>query len=1043
MKLLGNRIMSAAKTRRANKDRMLSLFSRRPPRKPICGGKRLSLEWLECRLTLSGNPFISEFMAANSRTLMDGNGEFPDWIEIHNPNNSDFDIGGWYLTDNPARLTKWRVPAGTILAPYEYKIIFCDDGFTTFPPGELHTTFKLDKDGEYVALVEADGATIASEYGPGGTDFPVQTEDVSYGRSMTAASVVASSAFGSNAEGFAYADDLIAAVASGTAASGAWSATAGRSGGGLSVTTTMSSSKTINGGFSRSVTISTTGTYTFSADAKLALTSGSSYNLAATDTGTAYLIVKNAGGSTVLQKTFVQSGNGTAKSVTSPWTALGGNVTLAPGTYTVILALMDSTRVSGTGPKYIDAYFDNFSVASAEAVTGEPRYFAAPTPGAINGAGLLGIIEDRVQFSQEHGFFNSALDVTLSIVTPDATIRYTTDGSEPATDTGTLYTGPIHISATTVLRARAFKTDYHPSQVETTSYFFLADVVTQSPTGAAPAGWPAAGWLSGISMSHFLSYGMDPDIVNNPTWGPMMIQALQSIPTMSLATDVRNLFDPASGIIVNSNFSGIAWERAASLELVNPDGSTGFQTDVGIRIRGSASTTDSPTVKYGLRVYFDDEYGEGKLAYPLFGAEGADMFDKIDLRTTQNWSWSKDADTNATFLRDIFSRDTQGAMGEPYARGRVYHLYINGQYWGLYETDERPDADFAASYMGGTKDDYDVVKVTRDVTSGIEYSVDTADGNLNAWQDLWNQTMAMWTVNYFQPAPEMTVTDLVAAESVVADRSLQARAITAGSATINYVNPGGGDGGHFASSAFPGTALSADSDNFVIEVMGTIKLATSGNWTFGVSAGETFSFELSNGISTYTFTHTGTGSVTDVLRTFNVSAGDYNLRIVYFDDAGGANLELYAAAGAYSAFDSAAFHLIGDTAGGGIAFSGMASDVAYNRVQGLNPDGTDNPNFDKLLDVRNLVDYMLTIFYTGNYDAPVSGWFGNLQPNNFFAIYNHTNPDGFKFIAHDSEHTLNCGVSTTAWGLIRAAVPTISRTASWTAIPNYSIKNCI
>lgn len=54
----------------------------------------------------------------------------------------------------------------------------------------------------------------------------------------------------------------------------------------------------------------------------------------------------------------------------------------------------------------------------------------------------------------------------------------------------------------------------------------------------------------------------------------------------------------------------------------------------------------------------------------------------------------KDGDTHNTFLRDIFSRDTQRDMGQPYTRGKYYHLYLNGMYWGLFQTEERPDADY-------------------------------------------------------------------------------------------------------------------------------------------------------------------------------------------------------------------------------------------------------------------------------------------------------------------------------------------------------------
>ena len=91
------------------------------------------------------------------------------------------------------------------------------------------------------------------------------------------------------------------------------------------------------------------------------------------------------------------------------------------------------------------------------------------------------------------------------------------------------------------------------------------------------------------------------------------------------------------------------------------------------------------------------------MKYPLFGDKGAEEFDKIDIRTFQNYSWSFQGDSRGVFIRDQFSRDTQLDMGQPGERGDYYHLYINGQYLGLYNTDERPEASFAAAYYGGSK----------------------------------------------------------------------------------------------------------------------------------------------------------------------------------------------------------------------------------------------------------------------------------------------------------------------------------------------------
>jgi hypothetical protein len=63
-----------------------------------------------------------------------------------------------------------------------------------------------------------------------------------------------------------------------------------------------------------------------------------------------------------------------------------------------------------------------------------------------------------------------------------------------------------------------------------------------------------------------------------------------------------------------------------------------------------------------------------------------------------------------TFIRETFTRDSQRDVGMPYTRSRYYHLFINGQYWGLYQTQERSEADFAEAYLGGNNDDWDCVK---------------------------------------------------------------------------------------------------------------------------------------------------------------------------------------------------------------------------------------------------------------------------------------------------------------------------------------------
>ena len=101
-----------------------------------------------------------------------------------------------------------------------------------------------------------------------------------------------------------------------------------------------------------------------------------------------------------------------------------------------------------------------------------------------------------------------------------------------------------------------------------------------------------------------------------------------------------------------------------------------MQTGIGLRIRGGWSRHQS-NPKHAFRLFFRGEYGDSKLRFDLFDGEGAGEFDKVDLRTAQNYSWSfkgREGREN-TFLRDVFSRDLQRALGRPSAQSRYYHLY--------------------------------------------------------------------------------------------------------------------------------------------------------------------------------------------------------------------------------------------------------------------------------------------------------------------------------------------------------------------------------
>jgi hypothetical protein len=131
-----------------------------------------------------GGVRISEFMASNKNTLTDDFGDSSDWIEIHNDSPATVNLDGWFLTDNASDLAKWRFPS-TNMPPGTFLIVFASGRDRAVSGAPLHTNFKLDAGGEYLALVRPDG-TIATEFSP---TFPPQVTDVSYGFAITTTSM--------------------------------------------------------------------------------------------------------------------------------------------------------------------------------------------------------------------------------------------------------------------------------------------------------------------------------------------------------------------------------------------------------------------------------------------------------------------------------------------------------------------------------------------------------------------------------------------------------------------------------------------------------------------------------------------------------------------------------------------------------------------------------------------------------------------------------------------------------------------------------------
>ncbi len=435
-------------------------------------------------------------------------------------------------------------------------------------------------------------------------------------------------------------------------------------------------------------------------------------------------------------------------------------------------------------------------------------------------------------FSHASGFYEAPFNLSISTSMEGADIVYTLDGSNPQNSISSIQaSSPVSVlidpdsntnrslTPAVVVRASVSKDGNKSSDPSARTFIYMDRVLTQTHPGG---NWPDENTSN--NNYQYIDYAMDPEVVNNGQYAAIMDDALLDLPSISVVTDNANLFDASYGIYMNAMEQGYDWERECSVELINPDKSEGFNVNAGLRIRGGWSRhNDFP--KHALRLFFREEYGDSKLSYPLFEDEGVSEFDKIDLRCAQNYSWANNSNSGYnTFVREVFTRDSQKASGQPYTRSRYYHLYLNGLYWGIFQTQERSEARFASDYFGDSKDDYDVIKIT-----GVENKdIAATDGTLDKWEEIYNFTV-----------------------------------------------------------------------------------------------------------------------------------------------------------------------------------QGFSSNENYFRMEGKDASGERIPGAEVYVDIDNLIDYMINIIYSGNYDSPVSAWGGNKSPNNMYAITNREKKTfGFKFFIHDGEHTL-------------------------------------
>jgi hypothetical protein len=296
---------------------------------------------------------------------------------------------------------------------------------------------------------------------------------------------------------------------------------------------------------------------------------------------------------------------------------------------------------------------------------------------------------NTITFSPEARVTSQPLAVTLTKQAA-GTIRYTTNGSLPNGNSPT-YTGPIPVSESTVIRAQLFGADGNP--------------------------------VGGIFTQSYILANYD-----------------QTIPVISLATDWGHL----NAMFAFPEQRGKESERPVNIEYFEPGGFPGFNVPAGIRIHGNFSRLFSP--KKSFRIYFSKSYGgPGNLDYPVFEDTPVTKFDKFVLRagfqdtfTHRGIPERADRHLQAKYISDQVVRNLHRDMGQPIAHGRWVLLYLNGQFWGIYNLTERIDLQMLRSYSD--KDaEWDVIVQQSGWDEGVWYSrEEVRDGGYGSWLENQN-----------------------------------------------------------------------------------------------------------------------------------------------------------------------------------------------------------------------------------------------------------------------------------------------------------------
>ena len=568
---------------------------------------------------------LNEVMASNGSVIADDDGEFEDWIELYNPTAHPIGLGDYALSDRPGGAEGWALPDVEIGAG-EHLIVWASGKRHWFLPGrrvdnpvELGFVSAGGRDGNDLEL-RLNGENVAGPE-PGLHLAQVDRE----GR------LVATTAFETHL-GHGASDRLVAAL------------------------------RAVPDGQVMMLGIRGNGAAYLSDQAVTVLVDelGSSY-ATRLDPDDSWGLVAVKGGN-VLAEDYraLTQGRATGRARSSGELHAGFRLRRSGdflGLYDDADTLIDSAAI---GPLTRNSSWGRHRDGMSDWC-----HYAVPTPGAPNAPFCTPKIDAPVA-SLAGGYYGEP--IVISLGNPRVTeVRFTLDGSTPS-QASEQYVEPIELDQTTVLRARAYREGFNPSEV--VSYTYFIDEI-------------------------------DDTVL---------------LPVVSLITDPANLWDRQRGIYVegtdpaspNYERRGMAWERPVTMELYEEAGAVAFTVEAGLRVMGGSSR-EFP--KKNFVINFRPRYGDDVPTYPLFQSTERQRFESLVLRMGGD-----DGEADQPRLRDPLMHTLWGEVGGVVSATRPVFLYLNGRPWGIYNLRERIDVDYLTAHYG--HNDVDLIRESDQVRAG-------------------------------------------------------------------------------------------------------------------------------------------------------------------------------------------------------------------------------------------------------------------------------------------------------------------------------------